>query len=341
MNSDPHDSAAWRTFGMLDADESALFEDAMRDDPELRRTSIEMDRLATAIAAISTEPVHPAPEQLERLQRALGHSHAPRKSPLWLAVSGWSTAAALAALVAWLVFVRVVEKPPTAVVESHSPPPAPEIAHDTGMETRRLMGEIELLRQNLAEFQQRDRTIFQVLPGRALQIVMTMVPPGTDASGSGSLATTAMLGDALAAINRAAITKHDEIEADNPPSDESSGNLPVEKVEPAAPSPPGPPLAVPIYDAARDTGTLVVSNLPPAPQGKVYHLWVSTSASTRPVYLGKLPDNSVSGAESFDFSLGSTMIVPTAFMLTLDPANSPAPPGDDNTVLAGPPSAAR
>ena len=98
---------------------------------------------------------------------------------------------------------------------------------------------------------------------------------------------------------------------------------------------------MPIYDAARDTGTLVVSNLPPAPQGRVYHLWVSTSASTRPVYLGKLPDNSVSGAESFDFSLGSTMILPTAFMLTLDPANSPAAPGDDNTVLAGPPVGAR
>ena len=123
MNSDPHDSAAWRTFGMLDAGESALFEDAMRHDPELRRTSIEMDRLATAIAAISAEPVTPAPEQLERLQRALGHSHAPRKCPLWLAASGWSTAAALAALLAWRVFAGVGEEPSTAVVETVSPHP--------------------------------------------------------------------------------------------------------------------------------------------------------------------------------------------------------------------------
>jgi hypothetical protein len=322
---------------MLDADESALFEDAMRHDPELRRTSIEMDRLATAIAAISAEPVSPAPEQLERLQRALGHSHAPRKCPLWIAVSGWSTAAALAALLAWRVFVGVEEEPSTAVVKSNPPPPAQDSTHEiTSMETRRLMGEIEILRQNLEEFHQRDRAMFQVVPGRALQIVMTMVPPGADRSGS--LATTAMLGDALAAINRAAIAKPDEIESETAVTQESSGEF-IE--EPAASSPPGPSSAVPIYDAARDTGTLVVSNLPPAPQGRVYHLWVSTSASTRPVYLGKLPDNSVSGAESFDFSLGSTMILPTAFMLTLDPANAPSSPGEENTVLAGPPSAAR
>jgi hypothetical protein len=340
MNSDPHDSAAWRTFGMLDAGESALFEDAMRHDPELRRTSIEMDRLATAIAAVSAEPATPAPEQLERLQRALGHSHAPRKCPLWLAVSGWSTAAALAALLAWRVFAGVGGTPSTAVVKTVSPPPPPESHQDTPMETRRLMGEIEILRQNLEEFHQRDRAMFQVVPGRALQIVMTMVPPGADASSSG-LATTAMLGDALADINRAAHTKYEEPEPANPPAGESSGEVPLENVEPPAPSPPVPPSAVPIYDATRDTGTLVVSNLPPAPQGRVYHLWVSTSASPRPVYLGKLPDNSVSGAESFDFSLGSTMILPTAFMLTLDPANSPAAPGDDNTVLAGPPAAAR
>jgi anti-sigma-K factor RskA len=338
MNSDPHDSAAWRTFGMLDAEESARFTDAMRHDPELRRTSIEMDRLATAIAAISADPVIPAPEQLERLQRALGHSNAPRKCPLWLAVSGWSTAAALAALLAWRVFVGVDEQASTAPVVAAPPPPVPESNQDTPMETRRLMGEIEILRQNLEEFHQRDRALFQVVPGRALQMVMTMVPPGADASG---LATPAMLGDALAALNRAATAKYDEIEPEIPPTGENPGDLPLENVELAVVSPPVPPSAVPIYDAARDIGTLVVSNLPPAPQGRVYHLWVSTNASSRPVYLGKLPDNSASGAESFDFSLGSTMILPTAFMLTLDPANSPASPGDDNTILAGPPAAAR
>jgi anti-sigma-K factor RskA len=329
MNSDPYDSAAWRSFGMLDAEESALFEDAMRHDPELRRTSIELDRLAAAIAAITAEPAHPAPEQLERLQRALGHLKAARKCPLWIATTGWGTALGLAALVAWLVTTRVEEEPAAARAEPEQATPAARETEDSLMETRRLSQEIAVLRNNLEEFHQRDRVLFQVLPGRALQIVMTMVPPGADARSSGRLASTAMLGDALAAINRAtgAIPE--------PPGDE----LGDEEAElPPAP-PPGPPMAVPIYDAARDTGTLVVNNLPPAPQGKVYHLWVDPSPGGKPVCLGRLPDSSVSGAESFDFNLGSTMILPAAFMLTLDPPESPSLPGEHNTVLAGPPAA--
>lgn len=336
MNSDPHDSAAWRSFGMLDEAESALFEEAMRHDPELRRTRIEIDRLAAAIAAISAEPVSPAPEQLERLQRALGHSHAPRKCSIWFAVTGWSAAAAL---LAWLVFLGIDEKSPSTPIVEITPAPTNE--SDNKIETQRLMSEIQILRQNLEDFHQRDRAMFQVLPGRALQIVMTMVPPGENASGSNSLATTAILGDALAAVNRAEAIKLEEIEPENTLTDESSGEMLIGNVEPPSPSPPSPPSAVPIYDIARDTGTLVVSHLQPAPRGKVYHLWVSTSASTRPVYLGKLPDSSASGAESFDFNLGSTMILPTAFMLTLGPANSPAAPDEKNTVLAGPPAAAR
>lgn len=323
---------------MLDAGESALFDDAMRHDPELRRTSIEMDRLAAAIAAIRVEPVSPATEQLERLQRALGHSQGPRKCALWLAATGWGIAAAFAALLGWLVFTGVDQKPSAISSEVFQPPEtAAPSAQDTSPETRRLMAEIEELRQNLEDFHQRDRAMFQVVPGRALQIVMTMVPPGTDASVT--LATTAMLGDALASINRDNAAGTDEIE--NPPTGEISGEWPAGAEDVASPIAPASPVAVPIYDAARDTGTLVVSNLPPAPQGKVYHLWVSTSAGTRPVYLGKLPDNSVSGAESFDFSLGSTMILPTSFMLTLGPAGAPAPPSEENTVLAGPSATAR
>ncbi|RPJ32941.1 MAG: hypothetical protein EHM17_11960, partial [Verrucomicrobiaceae bacterium] len=100
--------------------------------------------------------------------------------------------------------------------------------------------------------------------------------------------------------------------------------------------PSGPPTAVPIYDAARDAGTLVVSNLPPAGEGQVYNLWVITTIGARPVYIGSLPESSAAGADSFDFSLGSSMVLPAGFLLTLDPANSPAHPTEANTVLQGP-----
>ena len=64
-------------------------------------------------------------------------------------------------------------------------------------------------------------------------------------------------------------------------------------------------------------GTLVVSNLPPTDNGEVYNLWVTTEAGARPIYVGTLPADSASGADSFDFSLGSTMVLPSGFVLTV------------------------
>ncbi|MCX6866413.1 MAG: hypothetical protein NTV46_09400 [Verrucomicrobia bacterium] len=100
------------------------------------------------------------------------------------------------------------------------------------------------------------------------------------------------------------------------------------------------PTAIPIYDAARDSGTLVVSNLPPAAEGESYHLWVSTKIGEQPIYVGGLPESSASGADSFDFSLGSTMVLPSGFILTKDPQDTPAAPSEANIVLQGPPSPA-
>jgi hypothetical protein len=200
----------------------------------------------------------------------------------------------------------------------------------SSIQTRRLTDEVQQLRQNLEQFHQRDRAMYQIVPGRALQIVMTMVPPGEPAADA--LASTAMLGDALAAISQGTYSTPIENENVIPPEELSgewaSGN----------PDPSPRPEAVPIYDAARDTGTLVVKNLPPPPHGMLYHLWVSTSASNLPVFLGSLPEDIVSGAVSFDFGLDTTMILPTAFMLTLGTADSPTPPNEKNTVLSGPPS---
>lgn len=344
MNSDPYDSAAWRTFGILDAEESALFDDAMRDDPGLRRACLEMDRLAAAIAATTVEPVLPRAGQLELLQRRLGLDHAGRKSPLWLAVSGWSAAAALALLLAWDRF-GPQDAASTAAGDARpsvAEPVAPAIAEQSAskLETRRLSQEIEVLRRSLEEFQQRDRVMFQMLPGRAMPLVMNMVPPGETASASDLHSPlTAMLGDALAATNRNAAAgqpaAEPESESDAEYLDESAGE------GAAVPLSPGPPMAVPIYDAARDVGTLVVSNLPPAGEGKVYNLWVTTSAGARPVYVGSLPESSAAGADSFDFSLGSSMVLPAGFLLTMDPVDAPASPAEANTVLAGPPVPAR
>ncbi len=345
MNSDPYDSAAWRTFGMLDADESELFEDAMRQDPGLRRACLEMDRLAAAIVATTAEPLVPQAGELERLQRRLGLRHAPRKAPLWVAAAGWCAAAALAAFVVWERLAPQDAGPPMVrEIEPVSVEPVISTAEEEAgskQETMRLTGEIEVLRRNLEDFHQRDRVMFQVLPGRALPLVMTMLPPGETMASSGlRTSLAAMLGDALAAANRHLVPSEipAALESVDPPDAEH-----VEYGETVAEValPQGPPMAVPIYDAARDAGTLVVSNLQPAGIGMVYNLWVVPDAGARPVYLGSLPESSAAGADSFDFSLGSTMVMPAGFLLTLDPSNEPADPSETNTVLSGPPTSSQ
>jgi anti-sigma-K factor RskA len=331
MNFDPHDSVAWRSFGMLDAEEASLFEDAMRRDPGLRRACLEMDRLVAAIAATTAEPVMPQPDQLENLQRRLGLVRGGRKCALWVGASGWAAALALAGVWTWVHF-KMPEKPSAAPTVVHaSVAPADSESGASGVEIKRLNDEIEILRRSLAEFHERDNVMFQVLPGRALPLVMTMVPPGEKASSRTPL--TAVLGDALAATNRHPAVPDQPSEAALAEESEYA----VQEVAVVS----GPPMAVPIYDAARDAGTLVVSNLPPAGEGNAYHLWVVAQVGGKPVYLGSLPESSALGADSFDFSLGSSMVLPAGFLLTLDAHDAPASPTEENIVLQGPPTPAR
>jgi hypothetical protein len=374
MNSDPYDSAAWRTFGMLDADESAIFDQAMRHDPVLRGAYLEMDRLSAAIAASTAAPIEPRTGQLERLQNRLG-LYPSRRAYLWLGVSGWAAAAA----VTLVLFLdrntpdktnggSATASGTSSRPSDHSAAPArnaaspdetapglPQQANKTPdltpkatpvpgneteaiaaakLENKRLYQEIEVLRENLEKFQIRDRILFQATPGVSLPIVMTMSPPGLAAEDSTALtknddhpAITAMLGDALTArtTTTTAATEVAPPIAVRTPQE----NTPVVATHPSA---------VPIYDAARDSGTLVVSNLPPAEEGAVYNLWVTTEAGARPVYVGSLPERSAAGADSFDFSLGSTTTLPSGFLLTKDPQDTPASPTSANIILQGPPT---
>lgn len=314
MNSDPYDSAAWRTFGMLDADESAMFDDAMRDDPALRKYALEMDRLSAAIAASTAPPIDPAAGQLEHIQNRLNLNPA-RRLGMWLAISGWAAAAAL-------TIALVIGRSPhsatpdllSAAQDSGTRQPADKTPAKTV--AKRLTQEIAVLRENLEEFQQRDRLLFAAVPGRALPIVIIMTPPGVAADDS---PITTLLSDAMRT---------------SPPTAEEPLEEPLEEGFTELPESPS---AVPIYDSARDLGTLVIHNLPDLGEGEVYNLWVITEPGGQPFYVGSLPKNSSTASDSFDFSLGSTMVLPSGFTLTRDPLGTPASPTPDNIVLQGPP----
>ncbi len=304
---------------MLDGSESSMFDDAMSSDPALRKYALEMDRLSAAIAASAAPPVAPGAGQLERIQNRLNLNPA-RRLGIWLAITGWAAAVALAVT---LVTGRS-SGPDQAKVERQavSQEPDPIQIKDDGNRTpakavaKRLTQEIVVLRENLEKFQHRDRVLFAAVPGRALPIVMTMTPPGVPAEDS---PITTLLGDAM----RAVPLPEEDLGQD-------SGELPeIQAVYPSA---------MPIYDSARDLGTLVVNNLPELGEGQVYNLWVTTEPGDPPVYVGSLPATSTTGAESFDFSLGSTMVLPTGFTLTKDPLEAPASPTQGNIVLQGPPT---
>lgn len=372
MNFDPFDSAAWRTFNMLDEDESAIFDEAMLHDPVLRSAYLEMDRLSAAIAASTALPIEPKAGQLDRLQARLGLG--PSKSAqFWLTISGWAAAAVLAILLT-LHLTGIIDQwasPPTTADNPSPPPgdlatapasadlpntniPTPNPANPNGgpapagravagkdpdakitakVETKRLNQEIEVLRDSLEKFQSRDRVLFEVVPGMALPIVMTMNPPGVAADDPAYFAKndehsplTTLLGDALTAL-----TGTSSATDANPTATAAANALTLAEH----------PTAIPIYDAARDSGTLVVSNLPPAAADEVYNLWVTTHTGGRPIYVGTLPESSAIGADSFDFSLGSTMVLPSGFVLTRDPQGAPATPSATNTILQGPPTPSR
>ena len=364
MNSDPHESAAWRTFGMLDADEAAGFDEAIRHDPELRNAYQEMDRLSTAVAVATTIPVVPRAGQLERLHARLGLNVS--KHTNWLGISGWAAAAAL-------TLVLVLERPsskgssvvsngeketpatqpagtdstaavsvPTSLepdkemnsLPDHNSPSDPAQIVDAGsedkpivkLETKRLIQEIEILRDKLENFQERDRKRFEPVAGMAWPIVMRMVPPGTKVGSDSELLVdneaptmTAMLGDALTAASAMGVV-----------TPEMSTRIPERTTSKDKPS------AVPIYDAARDIGTLVVSNLPAKSLTERFNLWVKTDDGGAAVYVGRLPESNYVDTEPVDFSLGSTGIVPSAFILTKDNQADPVPPTAANIILQGP-----
>lgn len=349
MKSDPTENAAWRAFGMLDADETAAFDDAAREDVELTAAAREMDRLSAAIAVSAARPVAIGTAHFDRIRRKLGMPES-RSRYFWLAISGWSAAALLAAmfflrsgattrpeeLAGWgtplpaedvsalgkTLPPTIAAKPTEAATTTRSggQPAATGSSANTVHhrdETKRLVQEIETLRDQLKQVEQGELSLFQPVPGLAVPVVMRMVSPENSATlGKPDAETDAPVVALLAESFTANARRTD-------------------KETPFSETP--QPAAIPIYDAARDQGTLVVSDLPALAAGQTYNLWFTTTNSSVPIHIGNLPDQAgTTGAESFDFSLGSRSVLPNGFILTRDPAGQPAAPAKANTVLQGP-----
>lgn len=348
MNSDPHETAAWRAFGMLDSNEAAGFDETIRQDSELRDAYRDMNVLCAAVAAASIAPLQPRAGQLEQLQARLGLQAS--KSVNWLGISGWAAAAA-----AFAFILLVDRKPPVpaesvkhsatphankqdtlmiqkATVQEFAAQPSLDVRSEpsedatanrdaathennvklvTKMETKRLVQEIAVLREKLESIEMREQQRLEPVQGMAWPIVMKMRPPNATtqivptevATADAETSVVDVLGDALAGKSSLADNRAEQGVVDTPS-------------------------AVPIYDPATGTGTLVVNNLSNT------NLWVTARGDSEPRMLGKIPPSN-EAYESVGFELPAGTI-PDNFMITNDAAGMDAPPSAKNTILTGP-----
>ena len=462
MNSDPHENAAWRAFGILDADEAANYDQALCENLELKKAHQEMEILVAAVAVVNVAPVTPKIGQLERLQSRLGLNLAKRTN--WLGISGWAAASLITIIAVFprdnslprVIGENEISIPKTPVIFSPTTRKSrenpmddrkestaavisldrkPDEKNNALVEAKRLAQEIKILQTKLKTLQNNDRERLELVPGLAWPIVMRMAPPGSfltapgailklnespivalledgaiNAKGNSGSKTPENNSNPIPEISAPSIAGEPPITDENlqpsvvgtppiiddnlqptdvgdpqiiqenvVPSDVGDPPMPIEKEVPAVvidpqsgetnpvptvianptpivklpkptpaesepPTPTNPPSplesapsAVPIYDPARNVGTLVVSNLPEAKQGIAYRFWVVTRTDSTPIYVGRLPNSGIPGAaESFDFSLGSPGIVPIGFIVTRDRQLTPAPPSRANSVLQGP-----
>jgi hypothetical protein len=333
---------------MLDSNEAAGFDETIRQDSELRDAYRDMNVLCAAVAAASIAPLQPRAGQLEQLQARLGLQAS--KSVNWLGISGWAAAAA-----AFAFILLVDRKPPVpaesvkhsatphankqdtlmiqkATVQEFAAQPSLDVRSEpsedatanrdaathennvklvTKMETKRLVQEIAVLREKLESIEMREQQRLEPVQGMAWPIVMKMRPPNATtqivptevATADAETSVVDVLGDALAGKSSLADNRAEQGVVDTPS-------------------------AVPIYDPATGTGTLVVNNLSNT------NLWVTARGDSEPRMLGKIPPSN-EAYESVGFELPAGTI-PDNFMITNDAAGMDAPPSAKNTILTGP-----
>lgn len=341
---------------MLDAEESAAFDDALRESAELRHAYREINALAAAVAVSQVKPLQTRAGDFERLQARLGLL---RKRPVnWLGISGWAIAASLALLLVVNHNPRAargstsqtqadaratpagapaeIDPDAAAIPEVENPALAASGTSDGAAggsetktakkgETMKLIQEISVLREKLGKVAKRDQKRFEIVPGRSWPVMMTMAPPPSSDEEETTIpedapALTSRVADALAGIS--SIT--------------GDASVTFAPDETAAASSTATPTAIPIYDPVTDEGAIVVAGLPEPEADMGNFLWVATETSDVPVLVGQLPPNESQQAVSIDFELGTKGILPTSFILTNGEIGNPAAPSAKNTILIGP-----
>ncbi|MFY7816897.1 MAG: hypothetical protein ACOVRB_00890 [Akkermansiaceae bacterium] len=312
------------------------------------------DLVSAVIAMDHSAPVRPQKNSWQVISVKISSKDETSRSfpiPAWL---GWVAAAVIAtyllidrsnrngnASIADQPLENTIQMQPSDDHESHEQSQhSPQLSSDTNQNQHRLdpsgkpretnhsrdpqrslIQEIDILRKQIAVLASRDAERLVPQQGVAWPIIMKLTVPGTDPA-------AAEVPDPLLGSMLRFDVDDPTLPALSPSSAKAAAPTRAEK-DPSLPS------AVPIYDPARDTGLLVISNLDQPAEDKAYHLWVESDTSTQPVLVGTLPEH-VSSSENFAFKLGAVGIIPDRFLVTQDSRHAPESPNKANTVLLGP-----
>lgn len=320
---------------------------------EKRQQQCEMaDLVSTVMALDLAQPIRPNSRSFQVIIDQISPQRLSRFRDRAMAWSGWAVAALLT-----LAFflkdsyerslrdhVAASSREPSTMIQSHQATAARGLAGSSanpllvagnrvddanaGAEAmamreqqRSLIQEIETLRKEVALLATRDQERLVAQNGISWPIIMKLTAPGNDPQ-------AAVIKDPiLAAIFDSNLPAGEHaLPAENArTSDANKTALP----DPTLPS------AVPIYDPARDSGQLIVSNLNPPEPGKAYFLWMQNDQTTQPVLVGTLPDH-LASSETFHFRLGALGLIPERFLITQDLQQAPSAPDSSNTILLGP-----
>ena len=335
---------------MLDSDEAAGFDEAMRQDPELRDAYWEMNLLSATVAAASVAPLAPRAGQLERLQARLGLQSS--KSLNWLGISGWAAAAAA------LTFILVVDHQSTMPTESVKNSAAPhatkrevhviqkatveelaaQASPEEGSEIAQTpSAEVPTANTSVASQANDVKLITKVETKRLVQEIAVLREKLESAEKREQQRMEPVQGMAWPMVMtmrppRATSQIVPEDATDTSVvgvlGDALAGRSSLADNNRAAQASADLPSAVPIYDPATGAGTLVANNLSDT------NLWVTARGESQARLLGKIPQSS-EAYESVGFELPAGTI-PANFIITNDSAGKGAPPSDKNTILIGP-----
>lgn len=293
-----------------------------------------VDEASAVIAVDGSTPLKPRPEMLAdihcRIEPVSGEGSTKLRVAAW---SGWAVAIGLSAACVWQMTHhhsgntdRTAASPAidtskkAAVPKAHPETQAGEDSTTLLATQSRMSQEISALREQLKLLTNRDTDRLLVTQGVSCPVIMKLSQPGIIARVS-----------EIDSVFGVLLDHGQEGDDSRDPILEVSGDETAPTTEDGA-----NPVAVPIYDPARDRGQLILGNMPALDKQEAYHLWARSHQSSQPVLVGTLPTDLDSVSATIDFRLGSNGIVPENFWITRDARETPKAPSEENIVLQGP-----